>query len=642
VGVSLCKETGRQCQDRHRVQLLKGIVWPSMSRGRRTQDVLEAARSGTAAEVEESIHLGADLSGADSQGMTPLHFAASRGNLTTVEVLLKYGTPLDLQDSAGMSPLHSAVIHDREKVAMRLISRGCAVDVADLRGFTPLHLAASTGQLALVRLLVEVGGCSLVAKTRLQLTPMMCAVEKKQYDTMRYLADAQQPIFILPAEPTDFDSACPPSATLARFLKTVPPRPSQAIQMDAAVRVALGPRRQLEVSEVCAFNSFELCSFCLILCCNEKRGKVTSVANSRRTTGLSLKRFVVSVHLQSSSSWQRQRQQKQPQQPQTSLSAQRCGFLEESRRWSCHPPCAECLREHSTSAGMAGGKQTGSAKVQQGYLKHQLAGLLRVAIKSLGARRGRLLFDFCSMLHAGRSGRLCRVLVREVTYMCIYMYAYIHMNTCNEQTRPRGRLETTSRPPRGHLEDASRPPPGRIEATSRSSRDGLEVASSSVREVTYIFIYMYIYIHMNIYNEQTRPRGRKRDDRGGPRVASSSGGPIYMYMYVHIYPYKYKQRTNATSRQPRDDLEATSRWSRSRLEATLRPEKGRPRGGLDVASMWPRGGLKFGNGGHIYMYIYVHIYTHKSSRGRLEATLRSRLFVVYIYRYICTYTYIYM
>ena len=229
--------------------------------GQRTEDVLEAARCGTAAEVEEAIDLGADISGADAQGMTPLHFAASRGNLSTVEVLLKYGAPLDEQDNAGMSPLHSAVIHDREKVATRLISAGCAVDIADLRGYTPLHLAASTGQLALVRLLVEVGGCSLLAKTRLQLTPMLCAVEKKKCDTMRYLADAQQPVFILPAEPSDFEPSCPPtSSTLARFLKTVPPRPAQAIQTDLEVRIALGPRQEAQALEVSVGPIFCVCS----------------------------------------------------------------------------------------------------------------------------------------------------------------------------------------------------------------------------------------------------------------------------------------------------------------------------------------------------------------------------------------------
>ena len=156
----------------------------SSGHGRRTEDVLEAARSGTAAEVEESIHLGADLCGTDQQGMTALHFAASRGNLATIEVLLQFGAPLNVQDNAGMSPLHSAVIHDREKVAVRLIAAGSTVDVADLRGYTPLHLAASTGPLGLVQLLVEVGGCSLVAKTRLQLTPMMCAVEKRHCETI--------------------------------------------------------------------------------------------------------------------------------------------------------------------------------------------------------------------------------------------------------------------------------------------------------------------------------------------------------------------------------------------------------------------------------------------------------------------------
>ena len=89
------------------------------------------------------------------------------------------------------------------------------------------------------------------AKTRLQLTPLLCAVEKQQIDTARYLADACHPPFILPAEPSDFSPSCPaPSQTLQRFLKTLPPRPSQAIQNSCELRIALGPPPRGVVSSV--------------------------------------------------------------------------------------------------------------------------------------------------------------------------------------------------------------------------------------------------------------------------------------------------------------------------------------------------------------------------------------------------------
>ena len=87
------------------------------SRGRQTMEVMDAARCGQAAEVEEAIHLGADVAARDMQGMTSLHHAASRGSLSIVEVLLRYKAPLDCLDDAGMAPLHSAVIHDRANVA---------------------------------------------------------------------------------------------------------------------------------------------------------------------------------------------------------------------------------------------------------------------------------------------------------------------------------------------------------------------------------------------------------------------------------------------------------------------------------------------------------------------------------------------
>lgn len=46
--------------------------------GRRTDECMDAARSGQAYEVEEAIHLGADVGAADPHGMTALHYAAAR------------------------------------------------------------------------------------------------------------------------------------------------------------------------------------------------------------------------------------------------------------------------------------------------------------------------------------------------------------------------------------------------------------------------------------------------------------------------------------------------------------------------------------------------------------------------------------
>ena len=46
--------------------------------GRRTEEALDAARCGQAYEVEEAIHLGADVCASDPHGMTALHYAAAR------------------------------------------------------------------------------------------------------------------------------------------------------------------------------------------------------------------------------------------------------------------------------------------------------------------------------------------------------------------------------------------------------------------------------------------------------------------------------------------------------------------------------------------------------------------------------------
>ena len=116
----------------------------------------------------------------------------------------------------------------------------------DSRGCTPLHLAAASGQLLIVRLLVESGGACLISKTRLGLTPLHSAIEKRRAATARYIADSVNPPFVLPGEPADFLPTCPtPSPTLSAYLRTLPPGVRPGVEGSAAVRAALGPRERL-------------------------------------------------------------------------------------------------------------------------------------------------------------------------------------------------------------------------------------------------------------------------------------------------------------------------------------------------------------------------------------------------------------
>ena len=110
------------------------------------------------------------------------------------------------------------------------------------------------------------GHASLSAKTRLQLTPLLCAVscpstrppaprtrahskvraaqiEKRKVQTAHFLADAQRPPFVLPTEPEDLvPRLTAPSRALSAFLRTLPPRPAQALRDSEELRAALGPR----------------------------------------------------------------------------------------------------------------------------------------------------------------------------------------------------------------------------------------------------------------------------------------------------------------------------------------------------------------------------------------------------------------
>lgn len=98
---------------------------------RRNQSTVEntvglcwAARQGDLDDIRRYAAAGADLAGADYDGRTPLHLAASEGRVRIVRYLLAHGVPTTSTDRWGNTPLDDAEREGHDKVARILRGAG--------------------------------------------------------------------------------------------------------------------------------------------------------------------------------------------------------------------------------------------------------------------------------------------------------------------------------------------------------------------------------------------------------------------------------------------------------------------------------------------------------------------------------------
>ncbi|EXJ93077.1 hypothetical protein A1O3_01633 [Capronia epimyces CBS 606.96] len=152
-----------------------------------------AVQAGDLGLVESLIQSGAHVNSSDQNGQTPLHYAAERGFIEGIEVLVMHGADLRIVDKSGFSPFLWAVVSGQEGAITRLLSmdadagansssadgksalawaaslgwdstakmlvehRASVSDVEDTQQALPLEEAAASGNLAIVRLLLECG-----------------------------------------------------------------------------------------------------------------------------------------------------------------------------------------------------------------------------------------------------------------------------------------------------------------------------------------------------------------------------------------------------------------------------------------------------------------------------------------------------
>lgn len=173
--------------------------------------VLAAARAGRVEVLEEFARLGVDVRLSSRRGFSALAAAARAGHLAVVTFLLERGAPVD-GDAAGdsVTPALDAASHGHMEVVRALIERGGSVrahlspafatdatdpepertrDPHDPREGAPLLLAARNGRLADVQLLVGQGGLGVDSVDWLGETALIEAARSGQLEMVRWLLE---------------------------------------------------------------------------------------------------------------------------------------------------------------------------------------------------------------------------------------------------------------------------------------------------------------------------------------------------------------------------------------------------------------------------------------------------------------------
>lgn len=77
----------------------------------------------------------------DTQGHTPLMWAAYQGDAISVSLLLSYGSNIHARDEAGLTPLHWAVVKGNRLCTRKLLEAGADCSIKDDSGKTPRDMA---------------------------------------------------------------------------------------------------------------------------------------------------------------------------------------------------------------------------------------------------------------------------------------------------------------------------------------------------------------------------------------------------------------------------------------------------------------------------------------------------------------------
>jgi len=119
----------------------------------------------------------------------PVADAAQRRDATAIRALLKQGADVSAAQGDGMTALHWAAQNGDAALAKMLLFAGANVRATTrLGGYTALHLASRTGDTTLIQTLAD-GGADVNARTSTGATALMLAAREGSLDAVKTLLD---------------------------------------------------------------------------------------------------------------------------------------------------------------------------------------------------------------------------------------------------------------------------------------------------------------------------------------------------------------------------------------------------------------------------------------------------------------------
>lgn len=173
--------------------ILAGAVFSLAAHAGAPEDFRRAAFNNDARTLGKLVTRGFDVNTGFENGNRALHLAALENAPDSVAALTQApGIDLNVQNAVGETALMLAVIRDHRAIVDALLIAGAQVNKP---GWAPLHYAASTGNNALVKLLLD-KYAFIDAQSPNGTTPLMMAARQGHTSTVKLLAGEGADLFM--------------------------------------------------------------------------------------------------------------------------------------------------------------------------------------------------------------------------------------------------------------------------------------------------------------------------------------------------------------------------------------------------------------------------------------------------------------